>query len=125
MYVFSIEKESINQSIIKELSFLFLFLAREFFHVLLTRLMLLLGTIKGSPNGLPNKETHRMNETIFIASETMVNAFGQRHEIPLFDVHAHPLVLQGANIKVSRSSDNVTNLFRVVNVLFKESFDFL
>jgi hypothetical protein len=87
--------------------------------------VLLLGTIKWRPNGLPNKETHRMNETIFIASETVVNAFGQSHEISLFDVNANPLVLQVADIKVSRPSDNVTNLFRIVNVLFKKGFDFL
>jgi hypothetical protein len=87
--------------------------------------VLFLGTIKGRPNGLPDKETHRMNETILIARETVVNTFGQRHEVSLLNVHANPLVLQGANIKVSRSSDNITNFFRVVNVLFKESFDFL
>jgi hypothetical protein len=66
-----------------------------------------------------------MNETIFIASEAVVNAFGQSHEVSLFDVHAHPLIFQGADIKVSGSSKNVTNLFRVVNVLFKKGFDFL
>jgi hypothetical protein len=87
--------------------------------------VLLLRTIKGRPNGLPNKETHRMNETIFIASETVVNAFWQSHEVSLLDVNANPLVIQVADIKVSGSAENVTNLFRVVNVLFKKAFDFL
>jgi hypothetical protein len=37
-----------------------------------------------------------MNETIFIASEA-VNALGKVMRSP-FDVHAHPLILQGADI---------------------------
>jgi hypothetical protein len=87
--------------------------------------VLFLRTIKGRPNGLPNEETHRMNEAIFIARETVINAFGQSHEVSLLDMNANPLVLQIANIKVSRSSDNVTNFFGIVNVLLKESFNFL
>jgi hypothetical protein len=87
--------------------------------------VLFLRTIKGRPNGLPNEETHRMNEAIFIARETVINAFGQSHEVSLLDMNANPLILQITNIKVSRSSDNVTNFFGIVNVLLKESFNFL
>jgi len=39
-------------------------------------------------------------------------------------VDANPVIIFVANVKESGSSENITDFFRVVNVFFKEGFDF-
>ena len=86
--------------------------------------MLLLWTIEGCPDGLSLEETHRMTQSTAVAREAMINTFWQSHEIPLLDVNADPLIVQVADIKVSTSTQDVTNFFRVVNVFCFERKSF-
>lgn len=42
---------------------------------------------------------------------TMVNSLRKRHQITLFDMHAHPFVLLVTDVKVSGATHDVTNFF--------------
>lgn len=53
----------------------------------------------------------------------MINTLGQRHQVTLLDVDADPIVVRITNVKKSTSVQNVTNLFSIVDVLFKEGLD--
>ena len=58
-----------------------------------------------------------MNKAVFVARKAVVDSFRERHEIALFNVDAHPTLLQITNVKEAASSQDVANFFRVVNVL--------
>ena len=66
-----------------------------------------------------------MNHIILIHREPVINTLRQSHQISSLDMDAHPLVLLVAYVKESRSPENVTNFFSVVNVFFEEGFDFV
>ena len=86
--------------------------------------MLLTRPIEWSPNRLTNEQSHRMNFIPIIHREPMINSLGQRNQIPLLDMNPHPFVLFIPHVKIPRPSKDVSNFFRVVNVFFKEGFDF-
>lgn len=87
--------------------------------------MLLTRTIKRSPNRLPNKQPHGMNTIILIHSKPMINPLWQGHQIPRLDMDTNPLIFFVAYVKESRSSEDITDFFRVVNVFFEEGFNFV
>jgi hypothetical protein len=79
--------------------------------------VLLLGPVERSPHRLPNEEAHGVNEAVVIARESVVDAFGEGHEVPLLDLDPDPAIVLVAHIKVPAAPETVSDLFSVVNVL--------
>jgi hypothetical protein len=76
--------------------------------------------IEGCPNRLPNKQPHGMDQFLMITSESMIDTFRQSHEVPLFHMDTDPVIIQVTNIKISRATQDKSNFFGVMNVLFKK-----
>ena len=81
------------------------------------------GTIKRCPYRLSNEQSHGMYSIRFVHRKPMINALRQSHQISRLNMNSHPLILFVPNVEISRSTDNVTNFFRVMNVLLEETFN--
>jgi hypothetical protein len=102
---------------------LLFFFHHEVVDVKLARDVFFLWTVERSPDGLSDKETHRLDEIGFVAGESVVASLGQGHEIALLDPDADPLVLLVANVEISRTIYDVTDFFRVVDVFLEKGLD--
>lgn len=89
-------------------------------YILLPTVMLIAGPVERRPNRLTDEKPHGVDAIGLIHSEPVVNSLRQRHQIPRLDPNAHPLILLIAYVEISRSTQDVTNLFSIVDVLLEE-----
>ena len=87
------------------------------------RYVFFLWTVEGSPDGLSDKETHRLDVIGLVAGESVVASLGQSHEVALLDPDADPLLFLVANVEISRPVYDVTDFFRVVDVFLEKGLD--
>ena len=62
--------------------------------------------VDGRPAGGPDEEAHGVDGVRLVAREPVVDPLRQRHEVPLLDVHAHPVILGIAHVEEAAPSEN-------------------
>ena len=76
--------------------------------------------VDGRPAGGPDEEAHGVDGVRLVAREPVVDPLRQRHEVPLLDVHAHPVILGIAHVEEAAPPQDVADLLAVVDVFREE-----
>jgi hypothetical protein len=114
-----------QRRLVSHVGFLLSRRSNELLHVFLSVLVLVdIGAaVQWRPLGVLLEQSHGMDEVALVSGEAVVNTRRENKQVVLLEQNAHPVVVLASNVKVSTSTENVTDLLVLVQMLSEERLD--
>ena len=87
--------------------------------------MVLLGTIQGGPDGVPDEQATRFDVILFVQGKPVVNTLWKGYQVAGAHRDADPPVLAVPHVEVAGAIQYIAHLFVRVQMLGEEDFDFV